>query len=102
MPHRPTTVGNSIEVEARQMHFELSSTGLRYRVGREDRADGQHPNGAYVIFSPSSSVYLHGPEVFNDYLFAGPKLPTDGAEARMAILVGAALGLLVTKEAGSI
>jgi hypothetical protein len=59
MPRRPMTIGDFIAVEARQMHFESSSTGLRYRVGREDRAYGQHPKGAYAIFGLSSSASLH-------------------------------------------
>ena len=102
MPRRPTTIGDFIAVEARQIHFESSSTGLRYRVAREDRAYGQLPKGAYAIFRLSSSVSLHWPDTMYDYRFAERKLPTDGAEARVAILVGAVRGLLVAKEARSI
>lgn len=55
-----------------------------------------------MIFRLSSSVSLHWPDTIYDDRFAERKLPTDGAEARVAILVGAVLGLLVTKEAGRI
>jgi hypothetical protein len=102
MPRRPTTIGDFIAVEARQMHLELSSTGLRYRVGREDRAYGQHPSGAYVIFGMSSSASLHWPDISHYDPFAERKLPAEDAEARVAILAGAVLGLPVTREAGSI